>query len=204
MIRKFTIIFAVGVFLIAAVNLLADEKGDEEKAPDLQKELESRQPGELKQAPHPAEAARQPAARRRVRARWDNQVEIDVVERRIRAGRQQPPVRRQVPARLGQVVQLQNRWFNALKEAYREGDMERVGRLIRRMERFRKLMRNRMESAQAGSPLLRSQHTCDHHSELPDTEQDSAQVEILVQCPFLLTDGSLLRTEQDNFQLIFS
>jgi len=153
MIRKFTVIIAVGFFLIAAANLFADEKGDEENTPALQQEFESRQPGDLQQAPRPAEPGRQPAARRRVRELRNNQVEVEVVTKRIRADRQQPPVRQQATQRPGRIAQLQNRWFNALKEAYREGDMDRVGRLIRRMEQFRKQVPNRIESAQQIRPL---------------------------------------------------
>lgn len=146
--KKFTAI-AVSIFvLVSTVTLLADEKDNEEKVPalqeELQQELENNQPDDLEQTPQPAEPEQRPTARRRIRARRNEQLEIDAVQRRTRADQPQPPVRQ----RLRRIVRLQNRWFDALKEAYRENDMERIGRLIRRMERFKKQMRNRMESAQ--------------------------------------------------------
>ncbi len=151
--KKFTAIAVSIIFLIAAANLFADEKVDEEKAPALQKELQNQQSDDLQESGNAAEDGRYPVPRRRVRALRDKQVEIKVVTKRIRADRQQPPIRQQAPARLRRVVQLQNRWFNALKDAYREGDMERIGRLIRKMEQFKKQMRNRMESAQEMRPI---------------------------------------------------
>lgn len=155
--KKFTAFAISIIFLVSVATLLADEKGDGGKAQALQKELENRQPGDLQLAPRPAETGRQPAARRRVRARRDNQVEVEVVTKRIRADRQQPPVRQ----RLRQVVQLQNRWFNALKDAYRENDTERIGWLIDKMEQFRKQMRNRVEAAQQLRPLVRQRRRAD-------------------------------------------
>jgi len=165
--KKFTAITVSIIFLVSAATLLAEEKGDEEKAPALQKELEGNQPGDLKQAPHPAEPDRQPAVPRRIRALEDKQVEIDVVTRRIRADRQQPPVRQQTPARLRQFLRTHNRWFNALKDAYRENDTERIGRLIRRMEQFRKQMRNRLQAAQQLRPLVRQGRRADEGYQQP-------------------------------------
>jgi hypothetical protein len=167
MIRKFTVIIAVGVFLIAAANLFADEKGDEGRVPALQKELESRRPGDLQQPPLPAEAARQPAIRRRVMALRNEQLDIDAVQRRNRADQPQPPVRQQAPERLERIAQLQNRWFEALKDAYRDNDMERIGRLIRKMEQFREQTRNRMESAQQIRPLQRQRYRRDDEGYQP-------------------------------------
>ncbi len=153
MIRKFTAIAVSIIFLIAAANLFADEKGDEEKAPAFQKEFQNRQSDDLQESGNATEAGQYPVPRRRVRALRNKQVEVEVVTKRVRADRQQPPVRQQAPARLRRVVQLQNRWFNALKDAYREGDMERIGRLIRKMEQFKKQMRNRLGSAQEMRPI---------------------------------------------------
>jgi len=158
MIRKFTVIFAVGVFLIAAANLFADEKVDEEKAPAFQKEFQNRQSDDLQESGNATEAGQYPVPRRRVRALRNKQVEVEVVTKRVRADRPQPPIRQQAPARLRRVVQLQNRWFNALKDAYSENDIERIGRLIRKMEQFKKQMRNRMESAQEMRPIPRQRY----------------------------------------------
>jgi hypothetical protein len=159
--KKFTAIAVSIVFLVSAASLLAEEKGDEEKVPalqeELQQELENRQPDDLEQTPQPAEPEQRQTARRRIRARRNEQLEIDAVQRRNRADQQQPPVHQ----RLRRIVQLQNRWFNALKEAYREGDMDRVGRLIDRMDQFRKQVRNRTESAQEMRPLERQRHRAD-------------------------------------------
>ena len=147
MLKKFTVIFAAVIFLVAAADLFADEGQDGQKAPTrrarIQKQQAQRQRPEALTAPKGAKAVKQ-------QSRKTTQTGRPKVEKRTAAvTTAQPQLRAQRPP-----LQIADRWFNALKDAYRENDREKIGQLIRRMEQLRKGAREQLKAAQPVRPQI--------------------------------------------------
>ena len=184
MFRKIIISVALVFLLAAAAGLIAQERRDDPARrigpPEKQLGPQNQLPARfcpLCQCPH-CQKIRQ---NRIQRFRERNRDAIEGLDRPLAApgGPQQRFGRSQQPRGLQPQVgpqarlPLLNQWFERLKQAYRENDREKMGRLLRRMEQLRNRARQALppQAPQGLRPLPKEQTDIDRPSQNRDFER---------------------------------
>ena len=167
---RLTVILASVIVLALSANVFADgwaEENapparpgigalDENAPPEGRAAIRARQGRMLQQEQGTAQGVqRQPARarariQRQLRSQINGPVQIEIVRKRITIPPVRQPARVQQPRQFRPAAQIFNRWFKALKQAYRENDKERVGNLIRRMEQLKNNARQQPGQATPG------------------------------------------------------
>jgi len=125
MIKKITIILAAAICLVLAANLFAQADEDQPKADPQREQIRRPQLRDSQERP--------------LRQREGLPPIVQQQPRRLESAREPVPQRQEQmqnqPVR--PLAQAFDRWFEAVKKAYREKDAEKLGNLIRRMEQLR-------------------------------------------------------------------
>jgi len=137
MFKKLTIITTASLILLAAGVLQAEPRTSKGKQKDQQ--VEQKRPQEIKKKAQ----RRMTESRQKKIARQEQQTrdKTPQAKRPVRQEKQAEMPRRPVKTQQRPqvaVAQRFNRWFDALKKAYRQDDREQMGELIRKVEELRK------------------------------------------------------------------
>jgi hypothetical protein len=177
MFRKIIISVALVFLLAAAASLIAQERRDDPARragpPEKQLRAQNQLPAHfcpLCQCPH-CQKIRQ----NRIQRRGDA---IEGMDRPLaprgpqqRFGRPEQPRGFQPQVGPQARLPLLNQWFEQLKQAYRENDREKMGRLLRRMEQFRNGARQALQAPEGIRPLPKEQTDIDRPSQNRDFER---------------------------------